>query len=86
MIDKNAQPGRRALRVVTATGATDAPFEITAPLPRAGRFQGFTPDDGIYLIIPVRFADGDSANKKEPVRVQQSAQPVPSTGLMNNRQ
>ena len=65
MIDKNAQPGRRALRVVTATGATDAPFEITAPLPRAGRFQGFTPDDGIYLIIPVRFADGDSANKKE---------------------
>ena len=32
------------------------------PLPRAGRFQGFSPDDVIYLIMPDRFANGDPSN------------------------
>ena len=42
LIDPAAAPGRRALRITTPAGVTQAPFEITAPLDRAGRFQGFT--------------------------------------------
>ncbi|MBV8859670.1 MAG: cyclomaltodextrinase N-terminal domain-containing protein [Acidobacteria bacterium] len=61
-IDKDARPGRRQLRVSTAAGTAEADFAISEPLPRAGRFQGFTPDDVIYFIMPDRFADGDRSN------------------------
>src|SRR5581483_3062442 len=37
-----AQPGTRHLRITTAAGSIDAPFEVLAPLTRAGRFQGLT--------------------------------------------
>lgn len=66
-INKNAQVGRRQLRITTANGTTDAPFDVVAPLSREGRFQGFSPDDVIYLIMPDRFADGDQANNEPPV-------------------
>jgi glycosidase len=62
LIDPQAQPGKRALRITTSNGTIVAPFEISAPLGRAGRFQGFTPDDLIYLIMPDRFSDGDESN------------------------
>jgi glycosidase len=65
-IDRKASPGPRALRIVTAAGTAEAPFEISAPLDRKGRFQGFTTDDVIYLIMPDRFSDGDSANNDPP--------------------
>ncbi|MDT7778186.1 MAG: neopullulanase [Acidobacteriota bacterium] len=61
-IDRDAKPGVRMLRVSTAAGSTDTYFTISEPLPRAGRFQGFTPDDVIYFIMPDRFADGDPSN------------------------
>jgi len=61
-IDPAARPGARGLRVTTASGTADAPFELAAPLPRAGRFQGFSPDDIIYLLMPDRFRDGDPSN------------------------
>ena len=61
-VDAAATPGPRRLRVTTASGAADVPFEIRAPLPRDGRFQGFTPDDVVYLIMPDRFANGDPSN------------------------
>ncbi|PYQ53613.1 MAG: hypothetical protein DMF78_08570 [Acidobacteria bacterium] len=61
-VDPAAAPGMRRLRLTTAGGATDVPFEVRAPLARAGRFQGFSPDDVIYLIMPDRFADGDPSN------------------------
>ncbi len=38
------------------------PSKCCEPLPRAGRFQGFSPDDVIYLIMPDRFANGDPSN------------------------
>jgi glycosidase len=41
-------------------------FEIYAPLARAGRFQGFTTDDVIYLIMTDRFSDGDPSNDDPP--------------------
>lgn len=65
-IGPNAAPGRRALRITTPAGATEAQFEILPPLTRQGRFQGFTTDDVIYLIMPDRFADGDSSNNDPP--------------------
>jgi glycosidase len=76
LIDDNAAPGARRLRVTTASGTTEAPFEISAPFPRAGRFQGFTNDDVIYLIMPDRFTDGDPSNND----------PAVSRGLYDRKQ
>jgi len=39
-IDANAAPGQRMLRISTAAGTTEAPFEISTTLNREGRFQG----------------------------------------------
>jgi neopullulanase len=58
----DAGPGVRRLTIAASGGAAEAPFEILAPLPRTGRFQGFSPDDAIYLAMPDRFADGDPRN------------------------
>ena len=66
-VDPAATPGPRRLRLTTSTGSTDVPFELRAPLPRDGRFQGFTPDDVVYLIMPDRFVNGDPSND-DPAR------------------
>ncbi|HEX8180517.1 MAG TPA: alpha-amylase family glycosyl hydrolase [Pyrinomonadaceae bacterium] len=60
-------PGVRKLRLTTPRGVTEAQFEISAPLPRAGRFQGFTTDDVVYLMMTDRFSDGDAANNDPEV-------------------
>lgn len=57
-----AKPGRYPFTLSTASGSAEVPFEITAPLAKAGRFQGFGKDDVIYLIMPDRFANGDPSN------------------------
>ena len=57
-----ARPGPRRLRITTRNGSAEAQFDILAPLARAGRFQGLTTDDCIYLIMPDRFANGDTSN------------------------
>ena len=61
-IAREAKPGAHRLRIVTAGGEASAPFEVLRPLPREGRFQGFSPDDVIYLIMPDRFSNGDPSN------------------------
>jgi neopullulanase len=61
-IAPTAKPGARQIRITTTGGAVNARFEILARLPRAGRFQGLTKDDIIYLIMPDRFANGDTTN------------------------
>jgi neopullulanase len=61
-VEPNARPGRRSIRLRGPGGAADFTFDIAEPLPRAGRFQGFTTDDVIYFIMPDRFADGDPSN------------------------
>ena len=49
-------------------------FELLPRASREGKYQGFTPDDVIYLLMPDRFADGDPSNPpnsnlaKGPVR------------------
>jgi glycosidase len=59
---KILRAGRHPLKVITRDGDTVAQFEALASLPRAGRFQGFSSDDFIYLIMPDRFANGDTSN------------------------
>ena len=66
LINVSATTGRKALRITTPAGTTEAPFEISAPLAPVGRFQGFNTDDVIYLIMPDRFADGDPTNNDPP--------------------
>ncbi|HVO11110.1 MAG TPA: alpha-amylase family glycosyl hydrolase [Vicinamibacteria bacterium] len=61
-IAPDAKPGPRAIAIRTRAGTATIPFELLSPLPREGRFQGFSPDDVIYLVMPDRFADGDPAN------------------------
>ena len=61
-IAPNAKPGRRSISVTTPRGAARSSFEVLAPLNRAGRFQGFSPNDVLYLIMIDRFADGDPSN------------------------
>jgi neopullulanase len=65
-ISPQTKPGMLHLRITTPRGSTDAPFEVLQPLPRNRRFQGFSPDDIIYLIIVDRFSDGDVSNNDPP--------------------
>ena len=65
-VPSNAVAGMFPLRILTPDGATTAPFSLLNPLPRAGRFGGFSPDDVIYLLMPDRFANGDRFNDDPP--------------------
>jgi glycosidase len=61
-ISQNALPGPYPLKLVTQNGSTPIPFQLEKPLAVKSHFQGITPDDVIYLIMPDRFADGDPSN------------------------
>jgi len=65
-IANDAAPGKRAILITTPRGSTRAEFEILPALNRVGRFQGFSPDDVVYLIMIDRFADGDPSNNDPP--------------------
>jgi glycosidase len=67
-IEPGVPAGKRTLRLTTAGGTAEATLELLAPLPRAGRFQGFGPDDVIYLAMPDRFANGEAANDDPAAR------------------
>ena len=57
-----ARPGQSSISVTTPRGTARASFEVLPGLNRAGRFQGFSPNDVMYLIMIDRFADGDPSN------------------------
>lgn len=61
-IGSNAQPGSYPLNLRTPNGKAPVLFELHTPLLREGRFQGFSPDDVFYLLMPDRFANGDPGN------------------------
>jgi len=61
-VDPRALPGPRQLRITTTAGFADAWLEVLLPLNRAGRFQGFSPSDVMYLAMIDRFSDGDPSN------------------------
>jgi glycosidase len=59
-------PGIAQLRLRTPSGSTDIQLPLEARADSRGRFEGFSQDDVIYLIMPDRFADGDPANDHPP--------------------
>ena len=61
-VGTNMAPGEYPLQIHTRGGNVAAPFRLDAPLAPEGRFQGFSDDDVIYLIMPDRFANGDPSN------------------------
>ncbi|MEO8041762.1 MAG: alpha-amylase family glycosyl hydrolase [Acidobacteriota bacterium] len=62
VIAKNARSGTYKISVGGKQALTTFDFEIFPRASRAGRYQGYTPDDVIYFLMPDRFADGDSSN------------------------
>ncbi|MCY7374924.1 MAG: cyclomaltodextrinase N-terminal domain-containing protein [Pyrinomonadaceae bacterium] len=68
--------GKYNFKIETKTGTVNAPFEISPKLSRQNRFQGYTPDDVIYFLMPDRFADGDVSNND----------PAKSKGLYDRKQ
>jgi glycosidase len=66
-LPRRLAPGTYPLTLRTAAGSARVPFTVSAPLPSAGRFQGFGPDDVIYLLMPDRFANGNPANDEPAV-------------------
>ncbi len=61
-IAETVKVGKYDLQIVTAAGSVNFPFEIFAPQPRLGNYNGFRPDDVIYFVFTDRFADGDPTN------------------------
>ena len=62
-ISPAAHVGKHALHFVFADGKTqDATFELLASPSGSTRGPGFHSDDVIYLIMPDRFANGDTSN------------------------
>jgi glycosidase len=51
-----------SLQLITSAGSTTVSLPLQARADSRGRFEGFSRDDVIYLIMPDRFADGDSSN------------------------
>jgi glycosidase len=61
-IGDDLAPGPYPLTLRTRRGTARVQFALEAPLAREGRFQGFGPDDALYLLMPDRFANGDPRN------------------------
>jgi neopullulanase len=59
-------PASAQFRIFTSAGSTTIQLPFLTQPDRAGRFEGFTRDDVIYLIMPDRFADGDPNNDQPP--------------------
>jgi glycosidase len=69
-ISPAARTGDYSLVLETTAGNARIPFRIEAPLDSVKHFQGINNDDVIYLIMPDRFADGDSLNNLPPLSPQ----------------
>ena len=56
------RPGTAVCRITAPKGTTSFELPLAARLPTLGKFQGLSPGDVIYLIMPDRFANGDPTN------------------------
>jgi glycosidase len=65
-IAPGAKPGKYKLIATGGGSSANFEFEILPVVSPAGRYQGYTPDDVIYLLMPDRFADGDPSNNDPP--------------------
>ncbi len=61
-IEPSAPAGPITFNHETQTGKTSVNFSLERRSSSSGKFQGFSQDDVIYLIMPDRFADGDPTN------------------------
>jgi glycosidase len=75
-LSPDLRPGTVPLRLITSAGSTTVSLPLLARADARGRFEGFSRDDVIYLIMPDRFADGDPSNN----------QPAGSTGAYDRSQ
>lgn len=65
-VGKDVRPGAYRFQLRNASGTCDFTFTLDRPLETTGRFQGFSPGDVIYLVMPDRFANGDPSNDSPP--------------------
>jgi len=65
-IGPSTKAGAYRFQVKSATGSAEFLFRLDIPLDSSGRFQGFSADDVIYLMMPDRFANGDPSNDSPP--------------------
>lgn len=63
---KSAAPQTLSITVANSAGSTTAPFHLDQPRPSSDGFHGFSSRDVMYLIMPDRFADGDTSNDPRP--------------------
>jgi glycosidase len=61
-IAADAKSGTAVCRITAPKGATSFELPLAARAPTLGKFQGLSPDDVMYLIMPDRFANGDPTN------------------------
>lgn len=65
-LSSNLNAGNIALRLASPAGSTTVDLPMSSRSDPPGLFQGFSCDDVIYLIMPDRFADGDTSNDRPP--------------------
>src|ERR1019366_8161349 len=61
----SSRPETARLKVNTASGSTPVQLPLLARADSRGRFEGFSRDDVIYLIMPDRFSGGDLRGVRE---------------------
>ena len=61
-IGSDTKSGTAICRITAPKGTTSFELPIASRAPALGKFQGLSPDDVMYLIMPDRFANGDSTN------------------------
>jgi neopullulanase len=61
-IGQDTRPGTAVCRIAAPKGTASFELPLAARAPTLGKFQGVSPDDVIYLIMPDRFANGDPTN------------------------
>lgn len=61
---KSAGVQRLRIKALSSAGSAEAEWVLKAREPEAGRHQGFSAADVMYLIMTDRFADGDASNNQ----------------------
>lgn len=71
-ISPQTKPGVATFKVSGGQGSATFGFSLAGRGRIAGKFTGISEDDVIYLIMPDRFADGDTSNDTPPGGVGQT--------------
>src|SRR5258708_25026208 len=61
-IGEDTKSGTAVCRIAAPKGTTSFELPLAARAPMMGKFRGLSQDDVMYLIMPDRFANGDSTN------------------------